>query len=168
MQEINLGKLVKKTEKKNSEVSSCSLLCGVLNCPQCSQCGMSVKADGWNTLSKQLIHTIMWFYKLHWQCTYTWGKKIDEWVHRRWHMLVDWVWGCHIELYCVNKVFWWQSEQSYVMWCRNLIHCIFDGSTWKTRGEQTLTIVKAQTTSEICQVVLKCQIWRKRVGPFGF
>lgn len=51
--------LVKKPEKRNSDVSSCSLLCGVLNCPQCSQCGLSVTADGWNTLSKQLNHTIM-------------------------------------------------------------------------------------------------------------
>lgn len=99
---------------------------------------------------------------------YSWGNKIDTWVHRKWHMSVDWVWGFDIELYCINEVFWWQSEQSYVMCCRNLIHCTVDGSTWKTRREQTLTIVKAQITSEICQVVLKYQIWRKRLGTFSF
>lgn len=123
MQVINLGKgSGKKTEKRNSEVSSCSLLCGVLNCPQCRQCGLSVTADGWNTLSKLLICTIMWFHKLHWKCA--WGKKIDKWVHRKWHLFVDWVWGFDIKLYCINEVFWWQSEQSYVMRCKPYtLHC---------------------------------------------
>lgn len=108
--------LVRELKKGNSEMSAWSLICvlrSVLNCQQHSQGRMGVTAYGRNTLSNPLNHTFTWFCELQWQYGYTWGNKIHKWVHRRWHMSMNR--GFDIKLYCVKKVFCWQSDQAHVI-----------------------------------------------------
>lgn len=102
--------LVKKTEKRNSEVSSWSLLCGVLLFTMQPVWAVLWQVAGthikkFNSCSYVILQTSL---------AICWVKKIDKWVHRRWCMSVDWVWGFDIKLYWINSVFWWQSEQ---LWC---------------------------------------------------